>query len=501
MVDPAAQPGGVAPQGITLTLPAPVDLSTGQQVRSDVVIRADSSAADTGELVLSLRSTEGGTTELGRVRINYRFSEAVAALRYTPNFVETGTVQGGSIVETVTLENIGLAVMENVQLALITEAGGQAPAWINLSSASNAGDLGIGESHEVAISIAPPENLADGIYTHYLRVTSDNVATADIGIFASVTQSGMGNALFKVSDIYTATLDESGAVIEGLENARVRVQNENVISVEETLTTDASGEVLFMDLPAGYYRFRASASNHEDLSGRFQIKPGITVAEEIFLDYNLVSVEWSVSEVTIDDVYNITLTATYETDVPAAVVVAEPTGINLPGLQEGDIFNGEFTLTNYGLIRADNLVTALPAADEFMRYELLGGLPESLGAKERITVAYRAIALSDLGADGSGSGGGCYTYTRCFDTRYVYQCANDVVADGNTPYCVTRAEGSTCSTEPTGEIATSISGGTGGTGSVGGNTGPTYTTIGPSTACAPDSQNTCPLKGENGPGR
>ena len=34
------------------------------------------------------------------------------------------------------IENIGLAPLENVQLALITEQGGAAPAWINLTSPS-----------------------------------------------------------------------------------------------------------------------------------------------------------------------------------------------------------------------------------------------------------------------------------------------------------------------------------------------------------------------------
>ena len=65
--------------------------------------------------------------------------------------------------------------------------------------------------------------------------------------------------------------------------------------------------------------------------------------------------EWEVNEITIEDKYEIVLTATYETDVPAAVVAIEPSSVSLPAMQAGDVFNGEFTLTNYGLIRADDL--------------------------------------------------------------------------------------------------------------------------------------------------
>ena len=62
--------------------------------------------------------------------------------------------------------------------------------------------------------------------------------------------------------------------------------------------------------------------------------------------------EWEVTETTIEDLYEIVLTATYETDVPAPVLVAEPGSIQLLLMSAGDVFNGVFTLTNYGLIRA-----------------------------------------------------------------------------------------------------------------------------------------------------
>jgi hypothetical protein len=44
-----------------------------------------------------------------------------------------------------------------------------------------------------------------------------------------------------------------------------------------------------------------------------------------------------------------------ETDVPAAVVVTEPASIYLPAMAAGDVYQGEFNLTNYGLIRAEGL--------------------------------------------------------------------------------------------------------------------------------------------------
>jgi hypothetical protein len=78
----------------------------------------------------------------------------------------------------------------------------------------------------------------------------------------------------------------------------------------------------------------------------------VTTPEAVFLNYQLVTVEWKVTETTIRDRYEIVLQATYETDVPAAVVVADPGSVTLPDMKAGDVFTGEFTLTNHGLIRA-----------------------------------------------------------------------------------------------------------------------------------------------------
>jgi len=80
-------------------------------------------------------------------------------------------------------------------------------------------------------------------------------------------------------------------------------------------------------------------SPHQEVIGRFWIKPGITVSEQVFLDYNLVTVEWSVTEITLEDRYEINLEATYETDVPAAVVIIDPLSVNLPEMAIGEVYS------------------------------------------------------------------------------------------------------------------------------------------------------------------
>ncbi|MEW5801617.1 MAG: Ig-like domain-containing protein [bacterium] len=437
------QPGGLLPLGVHLTVgSALAAVGSNQSASLGFSIWADNQAERTGKIVLKVMSGDEGTagTEWGTVVINTNFTEARPALYFTPDHIETGVVLDGSVSESITLENKGLADLKSVRLALITQDGAAAPAWVRLNSDPEQGDLAIGAKRKISLSFSPSSSVAEGIYTFYLRVTSANYATRDIGLYVSVTQSGQGNVLFKVTDIYTGTVNKSGSVVQGLAGASIKVQNEKVLSVERTATTDSLGEVYFTDLPAGAYKCRVTASNHQEYIGRFWIKPAITVNQEVFLEYNLVTVEWKVTETTIQDKYEIVLTATYETNVPAPVVVAEPASVSLPDMKAGDVYYGEYTLTNYGLIRANNLQFIAPASDQLVRFELMGGLPTSLAAKERITVPYRVTCLQSFkpeaeasGGGGTGGGGGCHL--KCVKTTYDYECSNGKKGSSSTTHC------------------------------------------------------------------
>lgn len=459
-LNPADQPTGSAPQGITLGLGTPFDLQSQQTAQLPFSIAGDNSADASGTLYLRLLSDESGTDPLGKVQIDYRLQEAHPYLSFSPNYIETGVVHNGSVQETITLQNTGLVVMSGVNVELLDTSGGQPPSWISLLSPAAQGDIAVGEKREIQIAANPSDAIAEANYPFKLRVSSSNNTTIDINVYVVVTQSGIGSMLFKAADIYTATLDKNGTPIPGLAGARIRYQHEIDLSNEGVLYTDQLGEAFFQNIPAGRYRFRASASNHEDLSGRFTIKPGITAVEDIFLDYNLISVEWSVREITIEDKYQIVLEAIFETDVPAPVIVFEPTSTTLPDLPVGEVFHGELRLTNHGLVRADNLTFNFPTSDAYFKYEFQQGLPSSLNAKESLVIPYRVTALASLSPDGSGSGAGCTSYGSNARVNYDYECANGAETSGSS----STHWNTTTSTSSCGSSGSTWSGGGGGAG-------------------------------------
>jgi hypothetical protein len=125
----------------------------------------------------------------------------------------------------------------------------------------------------------------------------------------------------------------------------------------------------------------------------------------------------------------------------------EPLNTNLPAKKVGDIFYGELTLTNYGLVRADHLKQQLPASDAFFRYEFLAEVPSSLAAKERVSLPYRVIALKvleDSTASANATGGGCYDYSNTSTVTYDSICAFGQIVPGASSTSWTSGSHNSC---------------------------------------------------------
>ena len=148
----------------------------------------------------------------------------------------------------------------------------------------------------------------------------------------------------------------------------------------------------------------------------------------------LVSVEWQVNEIALEDRYEILLEADFKTNVPVAVVMLDPLSVQLPVMQKGDTFQGELVLTNYGLIRADNVLSQLPQGNNLVRFEFLKAIPDTLEAGEVFTLPYRIVALADFNptADSSATGGGCGNFNDRLAVNYQSQCAGGAVVKNNT---------------------------------------------------------------------
>ncbi|MET1080944.1 MAG: hypothetical protein ABWY06_23265 [Pseudomonas sp.] len=440
------QPEGVTglPAGVKVLVGMPLNLAAKQRGSLTLRISADNNAAPSGLLDYRIVA-EGLSKPLGQTRIQYTLVDARPMAKVSPLQLQTGLERGSERVENLTLSNGGLDLLRNVRLSLLDEQGGPAPSWVSLRTSERPGNLAVGATTPIAVAFRPSESVPEGDYFFTLRIESDNHPVVNIPMQAVLNQSGRGGVAFKVEDIYTGTLDGATRVL-GLKGARIKLQNRKVLSSEYSLTSDEQGLAHLDDIPAGEYSYRVSAWDHNDVSGQVWIKPGLTQAESVFLMNKLVTVEWSVREITLEDRYEVVLNATFKTNVPSAVVLIEPLSINLPKMRKGDVMQGELTLTNYGLVRADNVRAKLPSGDARAKLEYLRPVPDTLESGDVVVVPYRVLALQSFDPDDPLNGAaGCWAFAYQGQVTYSSMCANGMVVPGSAGVAWS-SSGTSCST-------------------------------------------------------
>ncbi|MGL6160944.1 fibronectin type III domain-containing protein [Microbulbifer sp.] len=468
------------PTGLHLDPGSVIELAPQQKGVINLTLSGNNLAPESGFLYFQVLADVNGVAQvLEDIALEYRLSESRPVIKAAPSFIDTGVALGGSTTETFALKNTGFDVLRNATLTLEDGEQNPAPAWVRLGGTASLGDMDIGASRDIRVTFSPDASVEQGNYEFRLVVEGDGGHRFTVPIFVAAVTSEQGDAFFHISDIYTATLSEDNQLIPGLAGAKIELQNEQVLSETRTISSDANGEALLKDLPAGRYAYRVSAFDHESVSGRLWVKPGATIAEEVFLMNQIVTVEWQVNEINLEDRYEIKLEATFETQVPVAVVMLDPLSVTLPDMKKGDVFTGELSLTNYGLIRADEVSGALPSGNDVVSFEFLAEVPETIDAGEVVYIPYRITALRDFNPneEGGASGAGCGRHSYQYNVSYQSQCANgQTVPGGTSTHWSTASRGSCGSSGSGGGGGDSYYyGGGGGSGS---GYNPNYTSVG-----------------------
>ncbi len=191
-----------------------------------------------------------------------------------------------------------------------------------------------------------------------------------------------------VDDDYTFTETGSPHVAGATVDLLDPYDNSQVIA---TGTTDSTGELSISNVPAGTYVLEVQAAGSFLLRGVVHRHAGVTNAQEVFLENQLVTYSWQVTPTTVADQYTVTLLTTFQTDVPAPVLtISAPP--ELPTLQPGQAGQFDLTLTNHGMIAAQDVSIAMPTDPEYTLTALstnVGNIPGGSSVIVPVTV-YRA---------------------------------------------------------------------------------------------------------------
>jgi large repetitive protein len=462
------QPGNAFPVGITFDGGPAQNIAEGGEASFPVQFFSTQSSPASGNLIVTVLEDGSGTLKRGSTRIDYELYPALPALVVSPSAISTGVRRNQVATETFTLENKGLVPATNVQIQLLALAPATSvPSWITLVSPTQIASMAVGERRTLELRFAPGSAVNDAVYGAKLRITGANATGTEQPIAAAVSEAGEGRVRFHAADIFTQTLDQSNLLIPGLANARIELTLEANPLIRAEGATNALGELLLGPLPPGRYTYRAQGPTHSPSSGRVLLRAGATVDEDVFLDFTTVSFTWAVTPTTILDIYNITLSATYSTVVPAPVVVIEPGVVNIPELSVGQFTTGELTVTNFGLLRADGVVLDRSTINPFFRIDIFGDMPNELQPGQRVDLLYRITALQDLPNSTNAtsraaelstwlnskpgsvarapSATGCNAFERKIRIDFGYVCANGVVRRTQTTSSFNSTYGPACS--------------------------------------------------------
>lgn len=346
-------------------------LTAGENQAITLRVTAAASAPDTGYATLDITTAEG----LGdRVAVNLTLVTAIPIIATSPSYIDTGIVRATQRVASFTISNTGMDTLRSARIE------GPSTPWLSLTIDKNIGDIGVNKSMTVGVLISPDATVAQGVYNDRLVIYSDNHIPYNYNIQVTVTSNAVGSVLFYI-------LDELNQKVP---NATITMQNQSVTELIYTLKTDATGtDPSVTDIPEGRYSFTISAPNHKSTNGSFVVIPGVWITVPSLMEYNLVNIEWSVTPVVIEDRYDITITQTFVTNVPAPVLVTEPPSVTLPDMTPGQVFNGEFKVSNYGLVALNNMKIAFPKSFGELDIEVFATIPDTLAAMQKVTVPYR----------------------------------------------------------------------------------------------------------------
>ena len=324
-------------------------LEPGEQLFMD--IRVVTSRLLNGLFLVSVEALEGTTLQLVA---SLRIEPLLPSLSINPPVLAARIVQGRSKVFQFNVTNFGRATANNVQSVIpdnefisFISFGNTQPREGNLRLES-------GESALLSILIQTPANQQLGEIDTTIIITS-NEAYTSLPITLIVSSDSLMNLTVVVEDEYTYFASGQPLVSDAVVTLINYDRN-----LRLTQSTDlGNGITEFINIYEDRYEMIVEAPSHRSL--RQIIVTSVESPEvTVFIERQTVTYTWSVTPITFQDVYSISIEASFEMRVPVPVVTVTPNEINLLELEADPLNSFQLNITNHGLIRADNVEIQFP---------------------------------------------------------------------------------------------------------------------------------------------
>ena len=312
-------------------------------------IRVATSAILSGSFLVSIEAMEGTSLQ---VIANLEIDSILPSLTIDPPVLTTRIVRGSSRIFQFNVTNSGRALARDVG-AILPDTNFISFVSFGTLQEGNL-QLENGESALLSILVQSPTDQQLGEIDATIIVVSSEVYTP-LPISVIVSSDLLMNLTILVEDEYTYFANGRPLVSDAVVTI-INLQR----NIQLAQTTDANnGSTDFINIFEDRYEMIVEAPSHRTL--RQIVVTSITSPViTVFIERQTVVYSWSVTPITYQDVYLISIEADFETRVPVPVVTVTPHEINLDELEDGNITSFQLNITNHGLIRADNVGIQLP---------------------------------------------------------------------------------------------------------------------------------------------
>lgn len=300
--------------------------------------------------------------------------------------IKTTMVKGATRDYPLYITNIGKGETGRITLSL--------PTWMQTATPREMASLAQGDTATVVLRFVPTDDMQLNVpVTGTIGINCENGNGIPLNYSIEPVSETVGTLTVDVCDEYTYYTAEAPHVA----GAKVQVKHPTTGVV---ITEGVTGEdgLYSVSLPEGYYTIFVTADKHDSYTNNILVDPGTETKQTVNLSYPGIDIDFTVEEIEVEDVYNITTNVKYETNVPAPVVVLDvPSRIAADELKDGESLIFYATLTNKGLITAQDVSLILPENSKHLQFEALAhtDAPFDLAPQQSVTIPVQVTKVAD----------------------------------------------------------------------------------------------------------
>jgi uncharacterized membrane protein len=357
-----------APSNLSVQITSPANGSTlagSATVPVQLVFNATGTQTSQGRIGIKVTSAEGVSAAEA---VDVSIAPAQPQLVANPGFLNTGMVVGQQSSVSFTVTNTGGAPTDDLTVELPSNA-----PYLGLASSSTIPSLAPGQSATLTLLLNPAADLPPQEYQGNIVLVSDRTSLSENFTLRAVSTA--------VGQLQVTVIDENtvyAANKPNVANAQVSVLDPYTGAVIAQGTTDSTGILTLTNvnqsdtanygttnISAGTYNVLVTAAKHDPFRGSVTIVPGTLNTLQAYVHMQTVTYNWKVVPTEEADTYKIALEATFETNVPAPVVTVDNPFI-IPVVTQGEDTEIDLSITNHGLIAANNVTISVPVTPGFI---------------------------------------------------------------------------------------------------------------------------------------